>query len=93
METGFRVAARPHLYLSEHRRRDVAGGASIGRFPHERDDALDTFLPRIARLARHDACRVFHVHDIYGEAKVSASYPIIADEKGRTLNARCGAQS
>ena len=73
------------LYLSEHGRRDIAGGAFDWPIPARADDALDTFYreSRSWPLAMPVAFPRFH--DIYGEAKVSASYPIIADEKGRTF--------
>ncbi len=73
------------LYLSEHNRRDVAGGAFDWPIPARADDALNTFY-RESRAWPHAMPVAFpRFHDIYGEARVSASYPIIADEKGRTF--------
>lgn len=75
----------PSLYLSEHRRRDGADGAFDWPIPAQDLKATETFAAQSHDWPVTMPVAFPRFHDIYGEAKVQPSYPIIPEDGGQTL--------
>ncbi len=75
----------PSIYLSERRRREGADGAFDWPMPAQGLEATETFAAQ-----SHDWPVAMPVvfprfNDIYGEAKIHKSFPIIPEDGGQTL--------
>ena len=75
----------PSVYLSEHRRRTGADGAFDWPIPAQGLKATEEFAARSRDWPVAMPVAFPRFHDIYGEAKVRDSYPIIPADGGQTL--------
>jgi hypothetical protein len=73
------------LYLSEHRRRNVAAGAFDWPVPKDHRAALDRFYKQMKDWPVAMPAAFPRFHDIYREAKVHPSWGHIPDNGGRTF--------
>ena len=77
--------AMPSVYLSEHRRRVGADGAFDWPIPAQGLQAMEDFAARSRDWPVAMPVVFPRFNDIYGEAKVQNSYPIISADGGQTL--------